>query len=169
MPLAACPDCAREVSTAALACIHCGRPLAASSSSANLPEKPIAGIATALVLGVLTIVWVAQRDPASRPEMQDANALVNAVHMLGSAALMILALLSLWGHRRASARIRGLSAAMIAVLCGSMLLLWRTSAELADPERTPAWLLVAVALFSTAIQVAPWLLYLFLFRRSRYP
>ena len=103
----------------------------------------MAGTATALVPGVLTILRVVQRDPASRPAMQDANALINTIHVPGSAA-------------------------MIAALCG-MLLLHRTAAELADPERTPAWLLVAVTLFGTAVQVAPWVLYLYLFRRSRYP
>ncbi|HYR09573.1 MAG TPA: hypothetical protein VEQ60_17495 [Longimicrobium sp.] len=132
-------------------------------------ERPTAGIATALVLGVLTIVWAVLRDPASRPEMRDANALINAIHVLGNAALLVFALLSLWGHRGASARIRNLCGAMIAVLCGAMVLLWRTSADLADPERTPAWLLAGVALFSTAMQIAPWLLYLRLFRKSRYP
>ena len=58
---------------------------------------------------------------------------------------------------------------MIVAPCGAMLLLWRTSAHLADPERTPAWLLAGVALFGTAMQIAPWLLYLRLFRASRYP
>jgi drug/metabolite transporter (DMT)-like permease len=169
MPLAACPDCAREVSTQAPACIHCGRPMATSSSPANLGERPTAGIAAALVLGVLTIVWVVQRDPASSPEMRDANALINAIHVLGNAALLVFALLSLWGHRGANARIRGLCGVMITALCGAMLLLWRTSADLADPERTPDWLLAAVALFSTAVQIAPWLLYLRLFRASRHP
>src|SRR5688500_8201890 len=101
MPLTTCPDCAREVSTEAPSCIHCGRPQATSSSPANLAEKPAAGIATALVLGVLSIVWVAQRGPSHSREMQDANALINALTVLGNAALLILALLSLWGHRGA--------------------------------------------------------------------
>jgi hypothetical protein len=58
---------------------------------------------------------------------------------------------------------------MIAALCGAMLLLWRTPADLAHPESTPAWLLAGVALFSTTVQIAPWLLYLRLFRASRHP
>jgi hypothetical protein len=118
MPLIACPDCARAVSSEAPACIHCGRPMGTSSSPANLAGRPTAGIATALVLGVLTILWVLLRDPASSREMQDANALFNALTVAGNAVLLILALLSLWGQRWAPARIRGLSAAMIIGLCG---------------------------------------------------
>ncbi|WP_420130047.1 hypothetical protein [Longimicrobium sp.] len=129
----------------------------------------MAGIATALVLGVLTIVWVAQRGPSHSREMQDANALVNLVHVLGNAALLILALLALWGHRGAAARIRGLSVAMIVALCGAMLVMWRTAADRAGPEPESAAVIAAVTLISTLIQVTPWLLYLRLFRKARHP
>ena len=66
MPLTACPDCAREASTQAPACIHCGRPLGTSSSPANLRGRPTAGIATALVLGALTLVlaMITRLEPA---------------------------------------------------------------------------------------------------------
>jgi hypothetical protein len=48
--------------------------------------RPTAGIATALVLGVLTIVWVLQRDPARSQEMRDANGLINAIWRCGGTA-----------------------------------------------------------------------------------
>ncbi|HEU4881315.1 MAG TPA: hypothetical protein VFT45_03690 [Longimicrobium sp.] len=112
---------------------------------------------------------MAQRDPARSPEMRDANALINAIHVLGNAALLILALLALWGHRGAAARIRGLSGAMIAALCGAMLLLWRTLADMSSPADEPAGLIAGVAVISTVLQIAPWLLYLRLFRKSRDP
>jgi drug/metabolite transporter (DMT)-like permease len=144
--------------------------MATSSSPANPAERPTAGIATALVLGVLTIVWVAQRDPPRSQEMQDANALFNALTVSGNAVLLILALSSLWGHRWAHARIRGLSAAMIAALCGIMLLLWHTIVSLTEPRSAAQYAIVAgLMLAGTALHAAPWILYLRLFRKSRYP
>jgi hypothetical protein len=170
MPLTTCPDCAREVSTEAPACIHCGRPLGTSSSPANVAGRPSAGIATALVLGVLTILWVMRRDPARSREMQDANALFNALIVSGNAVLLILALLSLWGRRRAHARIRGLSAAMIVALCGATLLLWPMAVSLTEPRSAAEYAIVAgLVLGGTAMQAAPWILYLRLFRKSRFP
>jgi hypothetical protein len=144
--------------------------MATSSSPANLAERPTAGIATALVLGVLTIVRAAQRDPARSQEMRDANALFNALTVTGNAVLLVLALLSLWGQRRAHARIRGLSAAMIVGLCGIMLLLWRTVVSLTEPRSAGQYAIVTgLMLAGTALQAAPWILYLRLFRKSRYP
>lgn len=141
-----------------------------SSSPANLAERPTTGIATALVLGVLSIVWVAQRGPSHSQEMQDANALFNALIVVGNAVLLILALLSLWGHRWAHARIRGLSAAMIIAVCGAMLLLWRTAVALMQPQSAADSAAVAgLMLVATAMHAAPWILYLRLFRESRHP
>jgi hypothetical protein len=58
---------------------------------------------------------------------------------------------------------------MIAALCGAMLLLWRTAADLSDPRTESAALVAGVAVISTVMQIAPWLLYLRLFRRPRAP
>ena len=46
MGLISCPDCEKEVSDSAAACIHCGRPL-----SADLTDKPAAGSAQAAKMG----------------------------------------------------------------------------------------------------------------------
>jgi hypothetical protein len=142
-----------------------------SSSPANVAgERPTVGIATALVLGVLSIVWVARRGPGRSQEMQDANALFNALIVAGNAVLLILALLSLWGHRRAHARIRGLSIAMIVALCGAMLLLWRTGLSLMEPQSAAQHAVVAALMLAgTAMHAAPWILYLRLSRASRFP
>lgn len=177
MPLAPCPDCGRDVSTAAPACIHCGRPLAAPSAPAPAaaapgPEKPMAGIVTALVLGVLMIIWVLRREPARSAEMRDVNSVVNAIHTLGNTVLIIGALLSLAGHRAGNRMVRTLSILMIPAICGVMLLAWDTVTMLVEPkvdEPNAAALLGVITAISTAFQVAPWLLYLYLFRKSRYP
>jgi hypothetical protein len=170
MPLVTCPDCTRDVSLEAPACIHCGRPMGTSSSPANLEERPTTGIATALVLGVLSIVWVAQRGPSHSREMEDANALFNVLIVSGNAVLLILALLSLWGQRWAHARIRGLSIAMIVALCGAMLLLWNTGVSLMEPHTSAQYAVVAALILGgTAMHAAPWILYLRLFRKSRFP
>ena len=181
MPLVPCPDCGREVSAAAPACIHCGRPLAAPVPASSAPpeaaapaaEKPMAGIVTALVLGVLMIIWVLRREPGRTEEMREVNSLINTIHTLGNAALIIGALLSLSGHRAANRGVRVLSMLMIAALCGAMLMAWNVVASLAarelsgEPNATA--LLGLITAISTAFQVAPWLLYLYLFRGSRYP
>jgi hypothetical protein len=132
----------------------------------------MAGIVTALVLGVLMIVWVLRREPSAVPEMRAASSVVNAIHMVGNVALLIGALLSLAGHRAANAGVRVLSILMVAAIAGAMLLLWGAMGPVLSRE--PAGengraLLGLVTAMSTAFQVAPWLLYLYLFRRSRYP
>jgi hypothetical protein len=176
MPLTACPDCGREVSTAAPVCIHCGRPLAepapAVASAAPAPAKPMAGIVTALVLGVLHIVWALGRDPASTERAREVNSLIDGVHTLGNAALIIFALLSLSGHRAANGMVRALSVMMMLAICGCMLLTWDVAEDMLAQGNTPpgaGGFVGAVVVVSTAIQVAPWLLYLYLFRKSRHP
>lgn len=173
MPLTTCPDCGREVSTAAPACIHCGRPLAepASPAAYAAPDRPMAGIVTALVLGTLLIIWVLRREKASTEEMQSVNTLINTVHTLGNAALLIFALLSLQGHRAANGMVRTLSVGMVLAICGFMLVAWGVARDMltqADAGSSRGFV-GAVVVISTLMQVAPWLLYLYLFRRSRYP
>jgi hypothetical protein len=177
MPLIPCPDCGREVSSAAPACIHCGRPLAAPAApdaapAVPAPHKPMAGVVTALVLGVLMIVWVLGREPARSDEMRDVNSVVNAVHTLGNTVLIIGALLSLAGHRAGNRVVRTLSVLMIPAIIGTMVLAWGTIASLTAREfgdRDASGVLGLITAISTLIQVAPWLLYLYLFRKSRYP
>lgn len=45
MPLVTCPDCAREISDQAPACVHCGRPMQRPSAlPAAAPERGIAAL-----------------------------------------------------------------------------------------------------------------------------
>src|SRR4051812_21360064 len=61
MPLMNCPDCGKEISSLASACIHCGRPLARPRSSAGatwavlLPSLWVAG--GALMVLALFLPW----------------------------------------------------------------------------------------------------------------
>lgn len=168
MPLVTCPDCARRVSAAAPACVHCGRPMRASSSSLN-PEKPTWGIAAALVLGALTLADVLDWEPAGPAALRRVSTVANGAHVLGNAALILCALLSLGGERRAHAVVRGLSLGMMIVICAAMLASWRLGALATSGARDEAGPFALVVLGATAFQVAPWALYLYLFRRSRYP
>lgn len=174
MPLTPCPDCGRDVSTAAPACIHCGRPLMDPAASPVPPaDRPMAGIVTALVLGVLTIAWVLQRDEPATPQAEEVGSLFDAVHMLGNVVLVIAALLALAGRRAAHGWIRGLSAVMILAICGSMVVVWSV-AETMIAESPPLpeggrGMLGAIFILSTVFQLVPWMLYLYLFRSSRYP
>lgn len=79
MPLVPCPDCGREISDTAPACVHCGRPmaparapvevpprasgrphpLAGRSASAELaPRAVLRGIAIAAVIGLVVVRWI---------------------------------------------------------------------------------------------------------------
>jgi len=181
MPLIPCPDCGREVSTSAPACIHCGRPLAepasaavpraAVPSAASATQKPMPGIVTALVLGVLSIVWLMQRNEPATPEAQDVATIVNTVHMLGTIVLIIGALLALAGHRAAHGMIRGLSFVMIVAICVAMRVVWNVTAPLLGETEGEVGrgLLGGIVVISTVFQLSPWMLYLYLFRKSRYP
>lgn len=122
------------------------------------------------MLGVLALVWVVQRAPVRIEEMRDVNAAIDTVHVMGNTALLVLALLALNGERRGHGLVRALSGVMIAALCVAMLLAWKvSSAYAAAYGEAAAGILGGVVLISTVIQVGPWLLYLRLFRTSRYP
>lgn len=171
MPLAPCPDCGRDVSTAAPSCIHCGRPLAEASAS-PAAAKPMAGIVTACVLGGVTLAWtLLPREPAATEWGADAHKVSQGLHLLGCTALLIGALLSLAGQRVGNGIVRGTSWLMIVAVLGLMLLTWRLAsvgveADLGERGTTLlGWVAVVGALFG----IAQWVLYLYLFRRSRYP
>lgn len=145
---------------------------APAASAAPAADRPMAGIITALVLGVLLIVWVLGRDPATTERGREVNSLINTVHTLGNAALIIFALLGLSGHRAANRMVRALSVAMLLAIGGCMLLAWDLARDMLAGADTPdgsGGFVGAVVAISTAIQLAPWLLYLYLFRTSRYP
>ena len=131
----------------------------------------MAGIVTALVLGMLTMVWVIRREPVHTEEMLDVGSFINTVHTLGNAALLIGALLSLAGHRAGNGMVRTVSLLMIPAVCVGMLMAWDVTAPVIAQEHgdTGRGLLGAMVALSTALQLAPWLLYLYLFRSSRYP
>ena len=75
MGLVTCPDCAKEVSDQAAACIHCGRPL-----SADVVQKPAAGSAEAAKTG--------------RQRSKLRNDLGNAVGLVGFAAAVVIGIAS---------------------------------------------------------------------------
>lgn len=176
MPLTTCPDCGREVSTLAPACIHCGRPLHPARPAPAAPpaadaEKPMWGIVAALVLGVMWIVDAMGREPAASEAMRNVSFAVSTAHTTGNAALIIFALLSLAGRRVAHRAVRALSVVMIIVTCATMLLAWRVAVGLGVDEAEPMsrGVLAGAAALTTLFQAAPWMLYLYLFRKSRYP
>jgi hypothetical protein len=131
----------------------------------------LAGIVAALVLGTLFILWVLRRVNTATVPMQQVNSLINDVHLLGNAALIGFALLSLQGLRAANRMVRVLSGGMVVAICGAMLMGWGVTADVlaqADAGASRGFV-GAVVVISTLMQVAPWLLYLYLFRKSRYP
>lgn len=130
------------------------------------------GIVAALVLGLMTVLWALRRDDASVPEgLRDVSSVMTAVHLGGNAALVILALMASTGQRAVHAMIRSLSVMMIVGICGVMVAMWYAGAPaLAEASGEASRGFVAgVMVFSTLFQAAPWLLYLYLFRESRYP
>ena len=60
MPLVTCPDCSKEVSELASACIHCGRPMTVQSAGApaSAPAANAPVSARRLVVSVLIVVAV---------------------------------------------------------------------------------------------------------------
>lgn len=69
MALVRCPDCAREVSDAAPACIGCGRPLRARSARLRrLRPALLALVAVALVGGAAAASGAARRAPTLAPD-----------------------------------------------------------------------------------------------------
>jgi hypothetical protein len=89
-------------------------------------------------------------------------------HRFGCTALLIGALLSLAGQRMGNAVVRGTSWVMIGVLGWVVLMAWRH----AGPELTAEFgsgMVVPLMLVLTAFMLGPWLPYLFLFRKSKYP
>lgn len=169
MPLTPCPDCAREVPAEAPACIHCGRPLAQPPTAAG--TKPMAGIAAALLLGVPSMVLAVLAIPSRYDEdVRILHLVVKAVHLVGSLALVTGALMSLAGNARGHRVVRVTSGVMIGMVLGLTAWYWVLlvgagipDGDTGQPNWAPLILMVAV------IGAAPWLLYLSLFRRSRYP
>jgi hypothetical protein len=159
-----CSDCGREVSDAAPACPHCGRPLQPRPAAA--PRKPIAGIVIAVVLGVLTLVWT--HGHADNPANEDTRQMANAVYMLGYTLLLIGSLMSLGGHRWGNRIARAacwITIPLVLVLFAVIRqeLVARHAGDALQPG------VQGFMLFMLGFALAPWLLYLFLFRKSRYP
>ena len=132
----------------------------------------MAGIVTAVVLAVLSIV-LAVLFPVEQytyRALGNVQLLLKGAHVLGSAALIAGALMSLGGNRRGNRVVRAVSWGMIAVLLPSMGAVWailagRGMADGATSEPRYALFILTV----TLILAGPWLLYLYLFRRSRHP
>lgn len=171
MPLAPCPDCGRDVSTAATTCIHCGRPMAQAAAPDAHP-RPMAGIVIACVLGVVTLLWALMPgEPAATEWGADAKKVSQGMHVLGCSALLIGALLSLAGQRVGNRIVRTTSWLMIVAVLGLALLSWRlaSSGAEADLGENATAILGGVAAVSALIGIAQWVLFLYLFRGSKYP
>jgi Ca2+/H+ antiporter len=164
MPLTACPDCGREVSTAAPACIHCGRPLVRTS-------KPMAGIVTAMLLGVLSIVLAAlfPVDRYTPLDVRQVQWFLKGAHVLGNVALLAGVMMSLGGQPRGNRVVRAVSRATILLLLLSMGVLWTVLGRHTHMDGGPDMNWTPLVITVAVILTAPWLLYLFLFRKSRYP
>ncbi len=165
MPLTSCPDCGREISSEAPACIHCGRPLAPTA-------KPMAGIVAALLFGAATfiLVMLVALDPYYPDAIVRLTWASRIALVLGNLALIVSALMSLAGDRRGHGLVRTVSKAMIAAVAALLLAWWWVGAgqPLADgaSEKPSYFPLIATA---TVIFTAPWWLCLYLFRKARYP
>jgi len=132
--------------------------------------KPVAGLVVAGVLGVLTTVWALGRDGASSPAMAETREMSNAVHMLGCTLLLIGAGMSVAGHRWGNRVVRATSWLMIVLVAMLVLVIRSALAERAlaqGRELTQGfgWMVAMVLV----VGLFPWLLYLYLFRKSRYP
>jgi hypothetical protein len=81
MALIACPDCAKQVSSSAAACIHCGAPLAAATAAARQADTPPAKAMSAgklwLIIGaavLAALVIGAVSNDGTAPRMVEATA-----------------------------------------------------------------------------------------------
>ncbi|HET7462491.1 MAG TPA: zinc ribbon domain-containing protein [Longimicrobium sp.] len=167
MPLITCPDCGREVSDAAPTCPHCGRPF---KSAPPAPRKPVAGIVVACVLGVLMLLWAHGKSTSTSPEVVEVREMSNSVYTLGCVLLLIGALMSAAGHRWGNRIVRGTSWMMIVLVSMLTIVIRSTIMDRAAAQgraTTPGFGAAVVLLF--VVGLTPWLLYLYLFRKSKYP
>lgn len=160
----ACPDSGGQVSTLAPACIHCGRPLAQ-------PRGPLAGIVTAVLLGVLSIVLAVlfPVDRSTPVDVKQVQWFLKGAHLLGNAALLAGVMMSLGGNSRGNRAVRAVSKTMILVLLLSMGVLWTVLGRHTYVDGGPELSWTSLVFTVAVILTAPWLLYLFLFRKSRHP
>jgi hypothetical protein len=168
MPLIPCPDCGREISAAAPACPHCGRPMAPPAAS---HPKPVAGIAAVLVIGGISLVRALFPRPlhSTNPDMADYRSLADGVQVLGNSVAIIGAFMAMMGHRAGNRVVRAASAVMIPITLGLLALAWPILGNIPSaqsPEGHRAMIMLMAVLF--VVGILPWLLFLFLFRRSKH-
>lgn len=173
MPLTTCPDCSAQVSDAAAACIHCGYPLRQAAPApppvpAAIQPKPMAGIVAALVIGGLTLFGALQPvDAKLHEQFGSAATLPKSLYAVGCLALIVGALLSLAGHSYGNRVVRVTSMLMLPALVVLMLVLRRMLEE-TGAGNSPDYVAILVTVLGV-ISALPWLLYLYLFRKSKYP
>jgi hypothetical protein len=145
------------------------RPMA-PAAPATLP-KPVAGIATVLVIGGAGLIWSMMpahpKDPNS--VYADLAVVSRGLSTLGNSAAIIGALMAAMDHRAGHKLVRVTAWLMIPAMLLLILLGWSLLGQ--KPEMAEAGAPALLAAFMVALVViatAPWLLFLYLFRKSRY-
>ncbi|HET6765457.1 MAG TPA: hypothetical protein VFH27_17345, partial [Longimicrobiaceae bacterium] len=142
----------------------------AAAAPADLP-KPVAGIATVLVIGGAGLVWSMMPAHPRNPDSVGASLGVvsRGINMLGNSAAIIGALMAAMNHRAGHRVVRVAGWIMVPLLLLFILIGWvmiNDSPEVSTAERSA---IVAGAMGLLAVvAVAPWLLFIYLFRKSRY-
>ena len=169
MPLVPCPDCGREISASAPACPHCGRPMGEASPAG--PPKPVAGIAAVLVFagyGILRVL-IPRPTVSTNPDVHDLRSVANGIALFGNSVVIIGALMTMMGQRAGNRVVRIASAAMIPLTFVVLAMGWTILRGVPGAETREGYgVLVALIGLATIFALAPWVLFLFLFRRSKY-
>ena len=142
-------------------------PRAASPEQAG---KPIAGIATVFVLGTANLVWaLLPARTTGSTTAADLATISRGLQTLGNMGVIVGALMALLGNRAGNRVVRTTSWLMIPLqllLVCAMAVLLNDIPATADPRVRGA--VVALVALGLVLATAPWLLYLYLFRKSRY-
>jgi hypothetical protein len=143
----------------------------ATATDPAAPPKPIAGIATVLVLCGYAVLRVLIPRPvqSTNPDVLDFRAVANGITLFGNSVAIIGALMAMMGQRAGNRVVRLASAAMIPLTLVMVAMAWAIMRDIPDADTTERrGALVALTGVAALFALAPWLLFLFLFRRSKY-
>jgi hypothetical protein len=185
-PIMYCRSCGKQIARGAGFCGACGQPVAAEGLSVVTDKQPIAGIAVAIIVGVIELIWFAvhmfqlmnsypsgiQADLyRAFPALNGIALFSDSIAMIGYSTLLIGALMGLLRHPKACKTVRITSYCMlVAQLAMAALTLFAITLA-------PAWLLLDAptkgsllgGIIGGALGVVfVWGLLLFLFRRSKW-